>query len=116
MPPKDRRPPPSETTIWEVDQIGQQDGIHPTQKPTLLFERPIEWHTRPGEICMEPFSGSGTQIIAAEKLSRRCYAMEQSPGFVDAALLRWQRATGKEARLEATGQGYAEIEPERRAS
>ena len=43
MPPKDRRPPPSETTVWEVDQVGQEDGIHPCQKPTLLFERPTRW-------------------------------------------------------------------------
>jgi DNA modification methylase len=109
MPPKDRRPPPNETTVWEVDQVGQQDGIHPTQKPTLLFERPIQWHTRPGEICLEPFSGSGTQIVAAEKLARRCFAMEQSPGFVDAALERWQKATGKEATLESTGASYAAV-------
>jgi DNA modification methylase len=99
MPPKNRRPPPNETTVWEVDQIGQQDGIHPTQKPTQLFERPIQWHTRAGEICYEPFSGSGTQIIAAEKLRRRCYAMELAPGFVDVAVKRWMKATGKMAML-----------------
>lgn len=109
MPAKDRRPPPNETTVWEVDQVGQQDGIHPTQKPTMLFEMPIQWHTRKGEICLEPFSGSGTQIMAAEKLARRCYAIEQAPGFVDAAIERWQKATGKEATLQATGATYSEI-------
>lgn len=112
MPAKDRRPPPNETTVWEVDQIGQQDGIHPTQKPTQLFERPIQWHTRAGEICYEPFSGSGTQIIACEKLRRRCFAMEQAPGFVDVALKRWQTATGKVAMLD--GKSFDEIAEERR--
>jgi DNA modification methylase len=116
MPPKDRRPPHNETTVWEVDQIGQQEGIHPTQKPTLLFERPILWHTKPGEICYEPFAGSATQIIAAEKLGRRCYAMEQAPGFVDASLERWQRATGKQAILDGTQQPFDAVRTEREGS
>ena len=46
-------------------------GIHPTQKPLALFERPIGFHTAPGAICYEPFAGSGTQLIAAERLGRR---------------------------------------------
>lgn len=111
MPPKNRRPPPNETTVWEVDQVGQQDGIHPTQKPTQLFERPIQWHTRAGEVCYEPFSGSGTQIIAAEKLRRRCYAMELAPGFVDVAVVRWMKATGKVAMLD--GKTFDEVKEER---
>ena len=53
------------------------------------------------------FSGSGTQLIAAEELGRRCFAMELSPAFVDAAILRWQRATGHEAVLEETGETFA---------
>ena len=108
QPSKERRPPPAETTIWEIGQAGEQDGIHPTQKPRDIFRRPIGWHTRPGELVYEPFSGSGTQIIAAEELGRRCFAMELSPGFVDAAVLRWQKATGKDAILEKSGESYAQ--------
>jgi DNA modification methylase len=116
QPEKDRRPPPNETTIWQIDQAGQDaSGIHPTMKAVAIFERPIQWHTRPGEVCLEPFSGSGTQIIAAEKLRRRCYAMELSPGFVDAALQRWQKATGQEAILEADGRTFAAIAEARAA-
>ncbi|MBK8172756.1 MAG: DNA modification methylase [Sandaracinaceae bacterium] len=113
MPEPDRRPPPSESTVWQIDQIGQQDGIHPTQKPTAIFERPIAFHTKPGEIVLEPFSGSGTQIIAAQSSARRCYALEISPAFVDAAIERWQRAAGGVAVLDGTDQSFEQVAEER---
>jgi len=89
------RPPVSGecSTVWTI--AGEQDGIHPTQKPVEIFERPITYHTRPGDIVYEPFSGSGSQLIAAERLRRRCYAMELEPTFVDVAVTRWERFTGK---------------------
>jgi len=96
-PESDRRAPSSASTVWTISQAGEQDGIHPTQKPVEIFHRPIEWHTRPGEVVYEPFSGSGTQIIAAERLGRRCFAMELSPAFVQVAITRWQEFTGLEA-------------------
>ena len=92
-----KRPPSSASTAWEVDRKGSAMGIHPTQKPLELFTRPIEYHTDYGDVVYEPFSGSGTQIIAAEKLGRICYAVEQSPRFVDVAVKRWEAFTGKEA-------------------
>lgn len=113
MPEKDRRPDPSETTVWEIDQKGQNDGIHPTQKPLEIFERPIRYHTRRGEICLEPFSGSGSQIIAAERHGRRCFAMELSPEFVDADVMRWQKATGGQATLDGDGRTFDEVRAER---
>ena len=61
--------------------------------------RPIEFHTEPGQIVYEPFLGSGTQLIAAEKLGRRCFAMEQEPQFVDIARMRWESFTGEKAPL-----------------
>jgi DNA modification methylase len=63
-------------------------------------------HPRPGDVVFEPFSGSGSQLIAAEKLGRRCRAIEISPPFVDVGLKRWQRATGMEAVLEETGESF----------
>jgi len=113
MPESDRRPDASDRTVWDVDQQGQNDGIHPTQKPLEIFERPIRYHTRRGEVVLEPFSGSGTQIIAAERHGRRCFAMELSPAFVDAAVLRWERATGQQATLDGDGRSFAEIASER---
>jgi DNA modification methylase len=100
MPAKPRRPPSNATTVWQISQADEPKGLHPTTKPREIFERPIEWHTRRGEVCLEPFSGSGTQIVAAERLGRRCFAMELSPAFVDVAIVRWQQATGKSAVLE----------------
>jgi DNA modification methylase len=99
-------------SVWEVDWEGKSRVVgneHPTQKPLRLFEIPMEVHTKPGAIVLETFSGSGTQILAAERLHRRCRAMEISPAFVDVAVRRWEKATGKIAVLEATGQTFAEV-------
>ena len=87
----------NQTTIWEAGR--ENDGIHPTQKPVELFLRPIINHTREAEVVYEPFSGSGSQIIAAEKTGRRCFAMEIEPGYVDVAIRRWEEFTGKKAEL-----------------
>ena len=77
----------NQTTVWEVER--ENDKIHPTQKPVALFEPPIMNHTKANEIVYEPFSGSGSQIIAAAKTGRRCYAMELDPLYVDVARIRW---------------------------
>ncbi len=103
-------------TVWEVDWEGKQRIVgneHPTQKPLRLFEIPMELHTRPGDICLEPFSGSGTQILAAERLGRRCFALDLSPAFVDVAVRRWERATGGEATLEGTGEHFSVLASKR---
>lgn len=103
-------------TVWEADWDGKArfSCFHPTSKPTKVFEIPIEQHTPPGAVCLEPFSGSGSQIIAAEKLRRRCFAMELQPAFVDGTIERWQVATGKQATLDGDGRTYAGIAAERR--
>jgi DNA modification methylase len=106
----------SMTTVWEVDWEGKSRVVgneHPIQKPLRLFEIPMEQHTRRGEVVLEPFSGSGSQLIAAEKLGRQCRAMEIAPAFVDVALRRFEKATGKKAMLEGTGRTFQEIAAER---
>jgi DNA modification methylase len=70
---------------------------HPTQKPVALYEAPIGNHLRRGEPVYDPFLGSGTALIAAERLGRRCYAMEIDPRYVQVAIERWQLFTGEEA-------------------
>ncbi|MEQ9588031.1 MAG: DNA modification methylase [Parvibaculaceae bacterium] len=87
-------------SVWEIDWEGKQrvvDNEHPTQKPVEIFARPMRKHTRIGDLCFEPFSGSGSQLIAAEQMNRRCYALEISPIFVDVAVKRWEQFTGKTA-------------------
>lgn len=79
-------------TIWEIKR--ENDRIHPTQKPVEIFERPLLNHTMLGEICVDPFSGSGTQFIAAEKTGRICYGMEIDPGYCDVIIKRFCNFTG----------------------
>jgi DNA modification methylase len=109
------RPPAEATAVWEVASAIEDNpgSIHPTMKPVELVRRPIEWHTIPGGLIYEPFSGSGTALIAAEMTARRCCAMELSPAFVDVAVLRWQRYAGKEAFLDGDGRSFAAIAAER---
>jgi DNA modification methylase len=105
-------------SVWEVDWDGKARVVgneHPCEKPVELFARPMRKHTRSGEVCFEPFSGSGSQLIACEQLSRRCRAIEISPAYVDVALRRWKKATGKSAVLEGDGRRFAEIAAERSA-
>jgi DNA modification methylase len=90
----------SMNSVWEIDWEGKSRIVgneHPTQKPVEIFARPMRKHTKVGDVCFEPFSGSGSQVIAAEQLSRRCYAMEISPVFVDVAVRRWEQFTGRKA-------------------
>jgi DNA modification methylase len=93
-----------QATIWRVPSPkmimggsteAKQD--HPTQKPLLLFETPIRNHLKVGEALYEPFCGSGTALIAAERTGTRCYAMEIDPIYVEVALARWERFSGQAA-------------------
>lgn len=87
-------------SVWRADWEGKARVIgnkHPTQKPVELFARPMRAHTNAGDVVFEPFSGSGSQLIAAEMTGRRCRAMELSPAFVDVAVRRWEELTGKKA-------------------
>ena len=89
------------TSVWTVDWEGKNRVVgneHPTQKPVELFARPMRKHTQPGAICYEPFSGSGSQLIAGEQQGRSVRAMELSPTFCDVAIERWQNFTGEKAK------------------
>jgi DNA modification methylase len=92
-----------QTTVWEIANLnpfggtGAADNVvtgHGTQKPVRLFEIPILNHTVAGEALYDPFCGSGTSIVAAEKLGRACYALEIDPKYVQAAVTRWEAFTG----------------------
>lgn len=76
------------TTVWEVPSSEVETDAHPTSKPCRLFALPMEMHTESGELCYEPFAGSGSQLVAAEQTERRCYALEKSPLFVAVVLER----------------------------
>ena len=70
---------------------------HGTQKPVRLFEIPIQNHTTARDAVFDPFCGSGTAIIAVEKMDRTCLALEIDPRYVQAAVTRWEAFTGKTA-------------------
>ena len=95
-----------QTTVWEVANLnpfggtGGPDNVvtgHGTQKPVRLFEIPITNHTVAGDAVYDPFCGSGTALIAAEKLGRACFAMDIDPKYVQAAVTRWEAFTGRKA-------------------
>lgn len=109
------RKPPSrfigdttEPTVWDIEQPRVNEH-HPTQKPIECMARPIRNHDA-AEVY-EPFSGSGTTIIACEQLGRRCYAIEIEPRYVDVAVRRWQKLTSKDATLD--GKAWKDVAAER---
>lgn len=87
----------SQTTVWEIKKIANSAYVHPMQKPVEIYVRPIENHTVSGDLVADAFAGSGTQIIAAEQLNRRCYGLEISPAYCDVIVERWQNLTGGKA-------------------
>jgi DNA modification methylase len=102
----------SQTTLWQIDHRKSETG-HSTQKPVECMKRPIENNSSPGQAVYEPFSGSGTTIIAAEMTGRACHAIELDPAYVDLAVVRWMQFTGKQATLEATGRTFGEAQAAR---
>ena len=83
--------------------------LHSCPKPVALYEALAEALSAPAQIIYEPFSGSGTTIIACEKTGRICRAVEITPAYVDVAVKRWQEFTGKTATLEGDGRTFSEI-------
>ena len=98
---KGQKPPRAATagplaSVWTLPSVARSEDLdHPTVKPVECFAIPMRQHTQPGDVCYEPFSGSGSQLIAAERTGRRCFAMEIAPEFVAVALQRWKDATGE---------------------
>ena len=96
----------TQSTVWAIPNRNpfgghatgaDADTGHATQKPVALFEIPIRNHTEPGEAIYDPFAGSGTALIAAERLGRSCYAMELVPEHVQRIIDRWEAFTGQTA-------------------
>lgn len=103
-----------QSTVWEIDVVTNDTG-HGTQKPLECMVRPIINSSQKGDLVYEPFSGSGTTLIACEQFERRCIAVELEPAYVDVAIRRWQDLTKGQARLESTGQAFDEVAAARHA-
>jgi DNA modification methylase len=88
-------------------------AMHPTVKPVALVADAMRDCTAKGNLVLDPFLGSGTTIMAAEKIGRIAYGLEIEPAFVDVSIRRWQAYTKSEAILEGDGRTFDEIAAER---
>lgn len=104
------------TNVWEyrgVNVMGPERhllSLHPTVKPAALVADAIRDVTLPGDIVFDPFLGSGTTLIAAERTKRVCYGIDIEPKYVDLAIRRWQAETGRDAVRLADGVAFNEAE------
>lgn len=109
------------TNVWEyaganalAKSAEEKDAIlhHPTVKPVAMIAEAILDASRPKEIVLDCFLGSGSTLMAAEKTGRRCYGIEIDPLYIDVAIRRWQKATGKAATHAVTGKEFSTLEAE----
>ena len=89
--------------VWHFERASRSEreltGGHATPKPIALCSRGIKTSSQSGDIVLDLFGGSGSTLIACEKLDRKCYMMELDPHFCDVIITRWETLTGKQARL-----------------
>ena len=91
----------------------QDLAVHPTVKPVALIVDAIRDCSRRGDIVLDPFAGSGTTILASERIGRRGYGLELDPAYVDAAVQRWQVFTRRDALLAGTNLTFDEVAAQR---
>ncbi len=94
--------------VWLIDKPHKND-LHPTMKPVALVERAIRNSSKSRDIVLDPFGGSGTTMIAAERSGRRARLVELDPKYVDVIVQRWQDLTGGSATLVGDGKGFNPI-------
>ncbi len=94
--------------VWHFNKPRVND-LHPTMKPVELVERAIRNSSRPGDVVLDPFGGSGTTLIAAEKSGRQARLIELDPKYVDVIVRRWQEYAGAQAVRESDGIRFDEL-------
>jgi DNA modification methylase len=110
------------TNVWDYAGVNtmragrlEELAMHPTVKPVALVADAIKDCSRRGGLVLDPFCGSGTILIAAERTGRKARALEIDPTYVDVAVRRWQNYTGKNAVLAASDETFETIQEERAA-
>ena len=98
-----------QTTLWQIPKPSKSETGHGTQKPVECMRRPIGNNSSPGQAVYDPFTGSGTTVIAAETTGRCCYSMELDPKYCDVIVQRWQEFTGQTATLESNGKPFISL-------
>ncbi len=101
------------TDVWSVKKVSPNAMVHLTEKPVELAARALTYSSRAGETVLDLFGGSGSTLIACEKLGRRARLMEVDPPYCDVIIRRWQEYAGKTATLEGDGRSFNEIRGER---
>jgi DNA modification methylase len=108
------------TNVWDYAGVNtmragrlEELAMHPTVKPVAMVADAIKDCSHRKGIILDPFLGSGTTVIAAERTGRRARGIELDPAYIDVAIRRWQSYTGKAAKLATTGQSFEEIEEQR---
>jgi DNA modification methylase len=111
------------TNVWDYAGVntfkaGRLDelAMHPTVKPVALVADVLKDASRRGDLVLDPFAGSGTTIIAAEKTGREAYALEIDPTYADVIVQRWQSYTGKPAQLVTSGVTFEEHAKQRKSA
>jgi len=97
-----------QSDVWQIKKPHKND-LHPTMKPVDLVERAIRNSSRPGDVVMDPFGGSGTTLIAAEKSGRQARLIELDPKYADVIVRRWQSYAGAQAVREADGVTFDDL-------
>jgi DNA modification methylase len=101
--------------VWFVNKP-HCNKDHPTMKPVELVERAILNSSRKADLVLDPFAGSGTTLLAAERTGRRARVIEIDPQYADVIVRRWQSYSGEEARLDPGGHSFAEITEQRQSA
>ena len=100
---------PGISTMSKQGDEGNLLALHPTVKPVQMIADAILDASARGEVVLDGFLGSGSTLLAAERVGRICYGIEIDPLYVDVAIRRWQRYTGDQATLQSTGKTYDEV-------
>jgi len=106
----------SQADIWHMSRGATGQYVHPTQKPVELVEKALDNSSKSGDMVVDCFGGSGTTLIACEKLHRHARLMELDPKYCDVIVNRWQEFTGKQATLEGSNQSFNEVAAGREAA
>ncbi|PIY01608.1 MAG: DNA methylase N-4, partial [Hydrogenophilales bacterium CG_4_10_14_3_um_filter_58_23] len=94
-----------QSDVWQIKKPHKND-LHPTMKPVELVERAIRNSSRPGNVVLDPFGGSGSTLIAAEKSGRLARLIELDPKYCDVIVRRWQDFTGSLATRQSDGVAF----------
>jgi len=99
----------SQSDVWYMSRGNTGAYIHPTQKPVELIEKALENSSKSGDMVVDCFGGSGSTLIACEKLHRHARLMELDPKYCDVIIKRWQEFTGKQATMESSGETFENV-------